>query len=361
MMLRRNKDANGSADLQTSGRDRGRFVLERRANPCRNPPWSVPPSVIEEHAASRNQWTLPGLRDGASPTVAPATEPVAASAQPAPAERAGRLRRPLRARHRRASRAQPSTAPQPAYPSGQPATPGGPLLGTLLLAQELVSRRATGPGAGRTTQVGAAPRRAAHAHRGARRAPAHVRPGGAVRHRGRRPEPAGSRPPAGRPAERGHRPPVHGRAAAGGRRRGRRRRSATPGRGWKPSSDRPSAAPSSSTLVPASTARQALDRAYRALADVDRMVKAFTAADSPRLARSPGAGRGHRGRLPGRQGGHHAGHRGAAGPGLGHPPRADRRRRCGSGSASTAPSTTCSPCRSPWRAPWSAGSRSSPT
>ena len=39
-------------------------------------------------------------------------------------------------------------------------------------------------------------------------------------------------------------------------------------------------------VVPASTARQALDRAYRALADVDRMVKAFTAVDAPRLAGS---------------------------------------------------------------------------
>ncbi len=36
--------------------------------------------------------------------------------------------------------------------------------------------------------------------------------------------------------------------------------------------------------VPASSARQAIDRAYRALADVDRMVKAFTATDAPRLA-----------------------------------------------------------------------------
>ena len=36
--------------------------------------------------------------------------------------------------------------------------------------------------------------------------------------------------------------------------------------------------------VPATSARQALDRAYRALADVDRMVKAFTAIDAPRLA-----------------------------------------------------------------------------
>jgi type IV pilus assembly protein PilB len=36
--------------------------------------------------------------------------------------------------------------------------------------------------------------------------------------------------------------------------------------------------------VPASSARHAIDRAYRALADVDRMVKAFTAIDAPRLA-----------------------------------------------------------------------------
>ncbi len=37
-------------------------------------------------------------------------------------------------------------------------------------------------------------------------------------------------------------------------------------------------------VVPASSARHAIDRAYRALADVDRMVKAFTAIDAPRLA-----------------------------------------------------------------------------
>ena len=37
-------------------------------------------------------------------------------------------------------------------------------------------------------------------------------------------------------------------------------------------------------VVPATSARQAIDRAYRALADVDRMVKAFTAVDAPRLA-----------------------------------------------------------------------------
>jgi type IV pilus assembly protein PilB len=37
-------------------------------------------------------------------------------------------------------------------------------------------------------------------------------------------------------------------------------------------------------MVPASSARSGIDRAYRALADVDRMVKAFTAIDAPRLA-----------------------------------------------------------------------------
>jgi type IV pilus assembly protein PilB len=35
-------------------------------------------------------------------------------------------------------------------------------------------------------------------------------------------------------------------------------------------------------VVPPTAARQALDRAYRALADVDRMVKAFTATETPR-------------------------------------------------------------------------------
>ncbi len=41
-------------------------------------------------------------------------------------------------------------------------------------------------------------------------------------------------------------------------------------------------------LVPPSTARQALDRTYRALADVDRMVKAFEATDTPRPGALPG-------------------------------------------------------------------------
>ncbi len=41
-------------------------------------------------------------------------------------------------------------------------------------------------------------------------------------------------------------------------------------------------APVQLLVVPASVARQALDRAYRALADVDRMVKAFTATEAPR-------------------------------------------------------------------------------
>ena len=39
-------------------------------------------------------------------------------------------------------------------------------------------------------------------------------------------------------------------------------------------------------VVPPSVARQALDRAYRALADVERMVKAFTATEIPAPGRS---------------------------------------------------------------------------
>ena len=44
-MLRRNKDANGSTHLQTFGTEtEADFVLDAERSPCRNPPWSVPPS-----------------------------------------------------------------------------------------------------------------------------------------------------------------------------------------------------------------------------------------------------------------------------------------------------------------------------
>ncbi len=60
--------------------------------------------------------------------------------------------------------------------------------------------------------------------------------------------------------------------------------------------------------VPATAARQALDRAYRALADVDRMVKAFTAIDAPRLVAGTARDETDRRRFSRRQGGHHAGY-----------------------------------------------------
>ncbi len=59
--------------------------------------------------------------------------------------------------------------------------------------------------------------------------------------------------------------------------------SGTLGPAWRPSFERAVGGPVQLYLVPLSTARQALDRTYRALADVDRMVKAFEATDTPRL------------------------------------------------------------------------------
>ena len=209
------------------------------------------------------------------------------------------------------------------YPSGQPAVPGGHLLGAppggagLITPEQLDKALADQP------EVRYATRRAADPDRRDRRAPTHTALAGQfgieVGDLSRQaPDPQ----LAGRLSEAIARQylavplrEVDGVVVSS---------SATPGPGCKQSSSA-IGSPVQLLVVPASTARQALDRAYRALADVDRMVKAFKAADAPRRVARPGPGGGHRGRLPGRQGGHHARHRGAAGPGVGYPPRAERR------------------------------------
>jgi type IV pilus assembly protein PilB len=74
-----------------------------------------------------------------APAVAPGPLWQPASEPSAPSERGGRLRRPLRGRRSEGTERTPPPAPTRVYPSGQPATPGGRLLGALLVAQGLVT------------------------------------------------------------------------------------------------------------------------------------------------------------------------------------------------------------------------------
>ena len=74
----------------------------------------------------------------------PGTPPPAVSysppvATPEPASEVSWLRRPLRIRRGSEPDTTPPPAARPTYPSGQPATPGGQLLGALLVAQGLVT------------------------------------------------------------------------------------------------------------------------------------------------------------------------------------------------------------------------------
>ena len=68
--------------------------------------------------------------------------------------------------------------------------------------------------------------------------------------------------------------------------------------------------------VPPSAARQAIDRSYQALGDVERLVRAYTADRGTPLGQCQGQRGGHYGRLARGQGGIHACDPGPAGPGL---------------------------------------------
>jgi type IV pilus assembly protein PilB len=96
-------------------------------------------SLLQENGAALGPADPFATTPPARPAVAPpqASQPVPEPAPPV--ERGGRLRRPLRTKRGEAIDATPPPAPRPVYPSGQPATPGGRLLGALLVAQGLVT------------------------------------------------------------------------------------------------------------------------------------------------------------------------------------------------------------------------------
>jgi type IV pilus assembly protein PilB len=283
VMLRRNKDANGSADLQTVGTETDAdFVLEAGADALPEPALVSAAKVIEEHAASLQQMDAPRVSVTERAPLAPDPEPIATPDPAPPAERAGRLRRPLRGRHHEPVDSSPLPVPEPAYPSGQPATPGGILLGTLLVAQGLASDEQLEKALAEQPKTG-------------------LRIGEQLMRTGAFDERELTYVLAeqfdievGDLSRQAPDPQVAGRLAEGIA----RHFLAVPLRdvdgvvefavgnprpGMRADLERAIGGPVQLYLVPQSTARQALDRTYRALADVDRMVKAFEAADGPRL------------------------------------------------------------------------------
>jgi type IV pilus assembly protein PilB len=210
--------------------------------------------------------------------------PAPAAAGPAPAaDRGSRLRRPLRVRRSEDSeRTAPPSAPKPTYPSGQPATPGGRLLGALLVEQDLITSELLDQALAEQEASG-------------------LRLGELLMRQGALDERELTlvlaeqfELPVGDLSHQAPDPQVAARLAEGVA----RQFMAVPLRdvdgvveiavgnpqpGMEAELQRAVEGPVQLYLVPPSTARQALDRTYRALADVDRMVKAFEATDIPRL------------------------------------------------------------------------------
>jgi type IV pilus assembly protein PilB len=194
-----------------------------------------------------------------------------------------RLRRPLRAR-RAAEPATPvAAAPRPTHPTGLPATPGGHLLGALLVAQELV------------TQAQLDQALAAQPESGLRLGEVLIRSGALderqltrvladqfgigladLSHQAPDPQVAGrlsevvAREYKALPLR-----DVDGvvEVVVG-----------DPQPGMESVIQQALGGPVQLFAVTPTAARQAIDRAYRALADVDRMVKAFESTDAPRLS-----------------------------------------------------------------------------
>ncbi len=195
-----------------------------------------------------------------------------------------RLRRPLRAR--RASepeRPVAAVASRPIYPTGLPATPGGHLLGALLVEQELITR-------------------AQLDHALATQADSGLRLGEVLIRAGALDERQLTRVLADQfgigladLSQQAPDPQVAGRLSE----QVAREYKALPLRdvdgvvevvvgdpqpGMESAIQQALGAPVQLFAVTPTAARQAIDRAYRALADVDRMVKAFESSDTPRLS-----------------------------------------------------------------------------
>jgi len=207
------------------------------------------------------------------------------SQDPAAPEGGRRFRRAPWGRHSKEHDSNPSPAPRPNYPSGQPATPGGNLLGALLVEQGLIT----------AGQLDAA--LAAQIETGQRLGEALVRIGALDEAQltavladqfgiglGDLSQQAPDAQVAGRLSEQLARQfnalplrEVDGviQVVVG-----------DPQPGMEKTLREALGMPVQLLAVPTHEARQAIDRAYRALADVDQMVKAFTANETPRQAGS---------------------------------------------------------------------------
>jgi type IV pilus assembly protein PilB len=261
-------------------------VAESFGSPAPAEPAVAPPAPVSSsngHGASPAVATPYGHAPAASsnghaPSVVPAP------AEPAPAsDRGSRLRLSLRGRRNDESeRAAALPAPKPSYPSGQPATPGGRLLGALLVEQNLITpeqleqalaeQEASGLRLGELLV-----RQGAFDERQLTRVLAEQFEIGLGDLSHQAPDPQlATRLPENIARQYMAVPlrDVDGviEVVVG-----------NPVPGMHAEIERAVGAPVQLFAVPPSAARQALDRTYRAIADVDRMVKAFEATDTPRL------------------------------------------------------------------------------
>jgi type IV pilus assembly protein PilB len=242
------------------------------------------PAPVQQHRVTPSPAPVASPNgNGASPNGNVAA-PTPAPAELAPAsDRGSRLRRPLRVRRNDDSeRATPPPAPTPSYPSGQPATPGGRLLGALLVEQGLVTAEQleqalaeqgkTGLRIGEQLMRSGALDERELTYVLADQFEIEV---GDLSHQAPDPQVAGRLPEdvarhfLALPLR-----DVDGvvDVVVG-----------NPRPGMADDLQRALGAPVQLYAVPPSAARQAIGRAYRALADVDRMVKAFEATDTPRV------------------------------------------------------------------------------
>ena len=240
-------------------------------------------SAESRHAARKTASFSPPVVSYSPPPVTRSTAtPAPVHTVPAAAP-ISRRRRPLRARRAGEPEAPPRPAARPTYPTGLPATPGGHLLGALLVAQELITPAqveqalAAQPASG--LRLGEVLIRAgALDERQLTRALASQFGIGLADLSHQAPDPQ----VAGRLSEEVAREykalplrDVDGvvEVVVG-----------DPQPGMEAVIQRALGAPVQLFAVTPTAARQAIDRAYRALADVDRMVKAFESSDSRRLA-----------------------------------------------------------------------------
>jgi type IV pilus assembly protein PilB len=284
-MLRRGKDTSRTADprpaeAEPQAEAELALTAEAEAEAFAEPALVSALSLLQEDRATQGPADPFVMAPPTRPAAAPLSPPQPVPEPATPAERGGRLRRPLRVRRSDETEKTPLPASKPVYPSGQPATPGGRLLGGLLVAQGLITEEQLQEGLEEQPKTG-------------------LRIGEQLMRTGAFDERELTYVLAdqfdievGDLSRQAPDPQVAGRLAE----QIARQYMAVPLRDvdgvveiavGNPQPDmhaelqRAIDGPVQLYLVPPSTARQALDRTYRALADVDRMVKAFEATGAP--------------------------------------------------------------------------------